>query len=136
MNLKLLIKKLLLSESKKKVFFAQPTVTYTMDFRYTSHSEYRKVRPELVNYDQRPITREEVFIFLEYISPNIANSLMSMDIKDGIPFVVKSIKWSLAMPIIPYHEGGLYWRFMVSTVFRETLEYPFRTGKDQFIINV
>lgn len=114
----------------------KPKGSYTIDFRYTTHAEERSVRSGIENYDKRPITRQEVNVLLENIGPVIADYLMSMEIKDGVPFVVKSLKWGLAMSIKPHHEGGLYWRFIVTTVFRESLENQFKTFTDQLVINV
>jgi hypothetical protein len=136
MNLKSLIKKILLSEAKKNVIIAKPTGYYTIDFRYTLHAKERSVRSGIEDYDKRPITRQEVSVLLENIGPVIADHLMTMEIIDGVPFVIKSLKLGLAVSVKPLHEGGVYWKFIVTTVFRESSENQFRTGPNQLVINV
>ena len=92
--------------------------------------------PDLENYSDRPIEKNEIITFMQNISPTLADYIMTGDIKNGIPFVVKSLKWELAFSIKPLHEGGLSWKFFVTTVFRESFENKFRTGTDQLVINV
>lgn len=136
MNLRELIKKIILSEAKKLVVKAKPTSSYTIDVRYTTHAEERKKRSGIEDYDTRPIEKEEVVTLMQSNGSVFADHLMTGEIKDGIPFVLKSLQWSLAVSIIPRHEGGLYWKFIVTTVFRESPSNPFRTGFDQLVINV
>jgi hypothetical protein len=56
------------------------------------------------------------------------------EIKDGVPFVIKSIQKEIAIAIDPTLIGGTYWKLYVLTVFRESEELPFRVSKDQVVI--
>lgn len=136
MNLRGLIQKILLQEAKKVIVKAKPSLAYTIDFRYTAHAEDRKFRRDLENYSDRPIEKNEIVTLMESISTTLADHIMTGDIVNGVPFVVKSLKWELAFPIKPLHEGGLSWKFFVTTVFRESADNKFRTGMNQLVINV
>lgn len=136
MDLKGLIRKILLQEAKKMVVKAKPTLSYTIDIRYTAHAEERRYRRDLENYSDRPIEKNEIVTFMENISSVLADHIMTGDIIDGTSFVVKSLKWELAFSIKPLHEGGLSWKFFITTVFRESPENKFRTGFNQLVINV
>ena len=40
------------------------------------------------------------------------------------------------MAIAPVHVEGMFWKLHITTVFRESKYDPFRTGKNQLVINV
>ena len=64
----------------------------------------------------------------------IAEKIVEREINDGTEFVVKSLKWELALAIGAEFQGGTYWILKVYTVFRESLDNPFKVGKDQLVI--
>jgi hypothetical protein len=67
-------------------------------------------------------------------SQEIAEKIVLREINDNVPFVIKSTKWELAIVIYPKLQGGTYWVLKVGTVFRESEDNPFRTGKNQLVI--
>lgn len=136
MNLRGLIQKILLQEAKKVIVKAKPSLSYTIDFRYTAHAEDRKFRRDLENYSDRPIEKYEIVTLMQNISTTLADHIMTGDIVNGVPFVVKSLKWELAFAVHPVHEGGLSWRFFIKTVFRESADNKLKTGMNQLVINV
>lgn len=136
MDLKGLIRKILLQEAKKVIVYAKPSLSYTIDIRYVPHAVDRRVRDDIKNYSDRPIDKIEIVTFMQSINEILANHIMSGEIKHKQDFVVKSLKWELAFSIVPLEEGGLSWKFIVTTVFRESASNPFRTGFNQLVINV
>ena len=66
----------------------------------------------------------------------IAQKIVSQEITPETEFVVKSLKWELAMAIIPIYITGTYWELLIKTVFRESENNPFRVGEDQLVIIV
>ena len=72
---------------------------------------------------------------IDFVKPNeIAEKIINREILNRDPFVVKSEKWELAIPLNPVHVSGTNWVLEVFTVFRESRENPFRVGKDQIVI--
>ena len=53
-----------------------------------------------------------------------------------LAFVIKSLKWELAIAITPVHVVGTHWELIIKTVFRESKYDPFRVGKDQLVIMI
>ena len=65
-----------------------------------------------------------------------AEKIVNQEITPETEFVLKSLKWELAMAITPIHITGTYWELLIKTVFRESNNNPFRVGKDQLVIIV
>jgi hypothetical protein len=72
--------------------------------------------------------------FVPLFIREIAEKIVSREINDKEPFIIKSIKWELALPIIPIHNGGSSWTLLFSTSFRESEDNPFRVGKNQLVL--
>ena len=100
------------------------------------HAFDRSTRPELegTGYNQRPVENREIREVVMMAKSQIAEKIVNREIKDGDPFVVKSEKWELSIPLNPVHVSGTNWVLEVFTVFRESKGNPFRVGKDQIVI--
>jgi hypothetical protein len=89
---------------------------------------------ENIGYNQRPIESREIREVVMMAKNEIAEKIINREIKDGDPFVVKSEKWELAIPLNPVHVSGTNWVLEVFTVFRESRDNPFNTRKNQIVI--
>lgn len=137
MNLRESIRRNLLLEKKIGVIAAEITTTFNFEIDRTIHASIRKTRPELGDdYNQREVSNQEVKEVISLAKKGIAEKIVTGEIKDKVPFVLKSIKWELAMSIVPNHIGGVYWELIITTIFRESPTNPFRTGKDQLVIYI
>ena len=135
MNLRESIRRNLLLEKKIGVIASEFKTIFNFEVDRTSHAFVRKTRPELGSeYEQREISNQELKEVIYMAKNEIAEKIVGNEIKDNIPFVVKSLKWELAISIVPKHVGGTYWELIVTTVFRESKDNPFRVGKDQIVI--
>jgi hypothetical protein len=143
------IRKHLLLEKRIAQMAEKMEVFFNFEFHKGSHATERESRPELADkgkelsgkysyeYNQREISNSELKFFIENnLKTLIAENIINGNIVDGVPFVVKSLKWELAFPIFPKRESGTYWRMNIGTLFRESSDNPFRVGKDQFVITV
>jgi len=135
----------LLRESIRRVLIQEKTiaqivtsieVTFNLEVDRKKHAFDRSTRPELegTGYNQRPIENREIREVVMMAKSQIAEKIVNREIVDGEPFVVKSEKWELAIPLNPVHVSGTNWVLEVFTVFRESSENPFRTGKNQIVI--
>jgi P2-related tail formation protein len=135
----------LLRESIRRVLIQEKTiaqivtsieVTFNLEVDRKKHAFDRSTRPELegTGYNQRPIENREIREVVMMAKSQIAEKIVNREIKDGESFVVKSEKWELAIPLNPVHISGTNWVLEVFTVFRESSENPFRTGKNQIVI--
>ena len=66
----------------------------------------------------------------------IAEGIINDEIHDGVPFVLKSRDWKLAMAIGPNHVEGTYWKLVIITVFPESEYNSFRVGKEQLVLEL
>jgi hypothetical protein len=82
----------------------------------------------------RPIVNAEIKEIISMVKTEIAEKIVKQEIKTETDFVVKSLKWELAIAITPVHVGGTHWELIIKTVFRESKYDPFRVGKDQLVI--
>jgi len=64
----------------------------------------------------------------------IAEKIVTREILPEEDFVIKSLKWELAIAITPVHMGGTHWQLIIKTVFRESNHDPFRVGENQLVI--
>lgn len=130
------IRKILLQEKTIAQISTSIEVTFNLEIDRKKHSYDRKTRPELndVGYNQRPIESREIREVVMLAKTEIAEKIVYGEIVDEVPFVVKSEKWELAIPLNPVHISGTNWVLEVFTVFRESKNNPFRTGRNQLVI--
>jgi hypothetical protein len=130
------IRKILLQEKTIAQISTSIEVTFNLEIDRKKHSYDRKTRPELndVGYNQIPIESREIREVISLAKKEIAEKIVYGEIVDGNPFVVKSEKWELAIPLNPVHISGTNWVLEVFTVFRESKNNPFRTGRNQLVI--
>lgn len=140
------IRKHLLLEKTIAQILSTLEVNFNLEVDRSVHSFVRRDRKELegkgfelsgkhgYEYNQREITNSEIKELVKLSSREIAEKIVSREINNEVPFVIKSSKWELAIVIYPIFQGGTYWILKVVTVFRESKQNPFRTGKNQLII--
>jgi hypothetical protein len=134
-SLRELIKENLLLEKRIAQIVHEIQTQFNFEISRTTHSSDRSTRPELKDsYNQREITNMELKEFVPLFIREIAEKIVSREINDKEPFIIKSIKWELALPIIPIHNGGSSWTLLFSTSFRESEDNPFRVGKNQLVL--
>ena len=135
------IRKVLILEKRIAQIVSTIEVTFNLEVDRRSHAFDRSTRPELegkkfngVEYNQRPIENRELREFIMLAKTEIAEKIINREILNREPFVIKSEKWELAIPLNPIHVSGTNWVLEVWTVFRESRDNPFRVGKDQIVI--
>jgi hypothetical protein len=128
------IKKHLLIEKTIGQIISTIEVKFNLEIDRKSHSFDRSTRPELKGYNQRPIENKEIREIIAVARKKIAEKIISEEILEKVPFVVKSVEKEIALVLIPHHQSGTYWVLEVKTNFRESAENPFRVGKDQLVI--
>jgi hypothetical protein len=134
--LRQLIKESLLLEKRIAQLSANIEITFAFDVDRTHHAYIRRKREGIEGYDEREISNGEIKYIIQLSIKQIAEKIISGEIKDGEAFVIKSPEKSIAMSVVPNQEMGLYWKLYITTVFRETYDNPFRVGRDQLIILV
>lgn len=142
------IRKHLLVEKTIAQIVTNLDVTFNLEVDRGSHAFMRKKREELrgkgfelsgkhsYEYNQREVSNSEIKEVLNLAKREIAENIVSREINNGTEFVIKSLKWELAMALIAEFQGGTYWVLRVKTVFRESVDNPFRTGRNQLVIYV
>ena len=139
-DLREIIKEALLLESAEligKIRLNYDGEPYVFNIKTTYHSNQRgKGRYDIEFYDEREITKEELFEFFDLYIKDILKSIKNDEIISNIPFVMRSKKWSLSIAIGPHNKRGNIWDFVIFTVFREGYHQKFKTGKYQFILDV
>jgi len=130
------IRRVLLQEKTIAQIVTSIEVTFNLEVDRKKHAFDRSTRPELegTGYNQRPVENREIREVVMMAKSQIAEKIVNREIKDGDPFVVKSEKWELSIPLNPVHVSGTNWVLEVFTVFRESKDNPFRTGKNQIVI--
>ena len=130
------IRRVLLQEKTIAQIVTSIEVTFNLEVDRKKHAFDRSTRPELegTGYNQRPVENREIREVVMMAKSQIAEKIVNREIKDGEAFVVKSEKWELAIPLNPVHISGTNWVLEVFTVFRESKDNPFRTGKNQIVI--
>jgi len=109
-------------------------VIYSFDIIKTIHSDDRKTRVGITDYNEKIITNPELVDFVEWFRREMAEHIVSGDIEDGIEFVIKSDDRELACVIIPRQETNTYWRLVIKTIWRESPSNRLRVGKDQLVL--
>jgi hypothetical protein len=135
-TLRQIIKEELLLEKRIAQVAASLEVLFSFDVKRTSHAFDRKTRDDIEDYNPRPIVNAEIKEIIRMSKNEIAEKIVNQEITPETEFVIKSLKWELAMAITPIHITGTYWELLIKTVFRESNNNPFRVGKDQLVIIV
>ena len=135
MVLKDIIKKNLLLEKRIGQISSQVEVVFGFDVIKTKHTTERMnvASRELGGGRDRPISNGEMLEFVKNFTRDIAEGIVSEEINDQEPFIIKSDKWELSMVIIPNHVQGSYWKLIIKTVFPESEYHKLRVGRDQII---
>jgi hypothetical protein len=133
-TLRQIIKEELLLEKRIAQVSSTIEVIFSFDVSRTSHAFDRAVRDDIIGYNTRPIENAEIKEIVAFTKKEIAEKIVNQEIKSGEDFVIKSLKWELAMGIVPLHVEGTYWKLIIKTVFRESKYDPFRVGEDQLVI--
>jgi hypothetical protein len=140
------IRKHLLLEKTIAQIVSNLEVTFNLELDRGQHAFDRKNREDLegkgfeltgkhsYEYDQREISNGEIKEVVNLAKKEIAEKIVGREINNKIPFIIKSLKWELAIVIYPMFQGGTYWILKVGTVFRESEVNPFRVGEDQLVI--
>ena len=135
-TLRELIKEELLLEKRIAQVRASIEVVFSFDVKRTTHAFDRKTRDDIEDYNPRPIVNAEIKEIIRMSKNEIAEKIVNQEITPETEFVLKSLKWELAMAITPIHITGTDWELLIKTVFRESNNNPFRVGKDQLVIIV
>ena len=135
-TLRQIIKEELLLEKRIAQVRASIEVVFSFDVKRTTHAFDRKTRDDIEDYHPRPIVNAEIKEIIRMSKNEIAEKIVNQEITPETEFVLKSLKWELAMAITPIHITGTYWELLIKTVFRESNTNPFRVGKDQLVIIV
>jgi hypothetical protein len=133
-TLRQIIKENLLVEKRITQVNSSLEVLFVFDVNRTSHAFDRDTRDDIEGYNIRPIVNEEIREIISMVTKQISEKIVTREIVPEEDFVVKSLKWELAMAITPVHIGGTYWQLIIKTVFRESRFNPFRVGKNQLVI--
>jgi hypothetical protein len=133
-NLRQIIKESLLLEKRIAQISSQIEVTLAFDIDRSQHAYDRRVRDDIEDYDKREVSNGEISELIRVVRKEIAEKIVSNEIVDDVPFIIKSPEKRLAITIIPKYQYGLFWVLLVTTVFRETYVNPFRVGRDQLVI--
>lgn len=140
------IRKHLLVEKTIAQIVSNLEVTFNLEVDRGTHGFARKDRKELegkgyeltgkhsYEYNQREVSNGEIKEVINLAKKEIAEKIVSREIENEIPFVIKSLKWELALVIYPMFQGGTYWILKIGTVFRESEANPFRVGENQLVI--
>jgi hypothetical protein len=135
-TLRQIIKEELLLEKRIAQVRTSFEVSFSFDVNRTSHAFDRKTRDDIEDYNPRPIVNAEIKEIIRMSKNEIAEKIVNQEITSETEFVIKSLKWELAMAITPIHITGTYWQLLIKTVFRESNNNPFRVGEDQIVIIV
>ena len=135
-TLRQIIKEELLLEKRIAQVRSSIEVVFSFDVNRTSHAFDRKTRDDIEDYNPRPIVNAEIKEIIRMSKNEIAEKIVNQEITSETEFVIKSLKWELAMAITPIHITGTYWQLLIKTVFRESNNNPFRVGEDQIVIIV
>jgi hypothetical protein len=101
------------------------------------HAEQRSMgigREKIEDYDMRPVTNMEIRYFIDLFKRDIAEKILTGEIKNEEPFVIRSSSKGLAIPLKPIHNAGTNWKLVVLTVWRESNIHKLKTFEGQVII--
>lgn len=138
MSIKRIISEQLLLEKRISQMAQNIEVTLSMDLiKRSGHVEDRARgvgREEIKNYEMREASNGELRYFVDLFKKDIAERLVSGEIKENIPFVIKSVSKQLALPLKPVKRGNNYWDLVILTVWRESKENPIYTFEGELVI--
>lgn len=133
-TLRQIIKENLLVEKRITQVNSSLEVDFVFDVNRTTHAFDRETRDDIKGYSPRPIANEEIKQIISKVRNEISEKIVKREIVPEEDFVVKSLKWELAMAITPVHIEGTHWKLIIKTVFRESRFNPFRVGDNQLVI--
>jgi hypothetical protein len=135
MLLRNIIKNNLLLEKRIGQISSKVEIVFGFDVIKTNHTTDRMnvSSRELGGGRDRSISNGEMLEFVKNFTRDIAEGIVSEEINDQEPFILKSNKWELSMVIIPDHVEGSYWKLIIKTVFPESVYHQLRVGRDQVI---
>jgi len=135
MLLREIIKKNLLLEKRIGQISAKVEVVFGFDVIKTKHTTERMnvSTRDLSDSRDRQISNGEMVEFVRNFNRDIAEGIISDEINDQEPFIIKSRQWGLSMVIIPENVMGSYWKLIIKTVFPESESHQLRVGRDQII---
>ena len=133
-TLRQLIKEELLLEKRIAQISSSLEVVFSFDVITTTHSDDQKVRTNIEDYNETPVANSEIKEVIRQVIRVIAEKIVTQEIIPYEEFIVKSLKWELALPISPVHISGTHWKLIIVTVFRESESNSFRVGENQLVI--
>jgi hypothetical protein len=133
-NLRQIIKEELLLEKKIGQIRASLEIAFLFDVIRTTHAHIRTTRTGIENYEKRDIGNDEINELINMSKSEIAEKIAMREIVHEQDFVIKSLRWQLALAIRAIHVDGTYWELLVKTVFRESKDNPFKVGEGQLVI--
>lgn len=125
----------LILEKRIAQISASIQVIFAFDVIKTSHAEERSdfSKRGLSGSNQEHISNGEMSEFVSYFKTDISTGIVNGDIADQTEFVIRSLDREIAMAIIAEEVSKTYWKLVVKTVFRESEDNRFKTGKGQLI---
>lgn len=109
-------------------------VTFAFDIVKTTHADDRSdFAKRGLGGNQNPISNSEMSELVSYFKRDIASGIAVGDIVNQTEFVIRSIDRELSMVIIAEEASQNYWKLIIKTVFRESVENQLITGKDQLV---
>jgi hypothetical protein len=133
-NLRQLIKEHLLLEKRIAQLMSSFKVQYSFEVDRTTHAYHRKTRTGISDYNEKEISNAEIKYIVELSLRDIAEKIAQHNIIHDESFVVKSVDKEIAIAIVPKHVEDNFWKLIIVTVFRESLNNPFRVGENQLVI--
>jgi hypothetical protein len=133
-NLRKLIKEHLLLEKRIAQLMSSFEIQYSFDIDRSVHAYLRKTRNDIEGYNEKEISNSEIKYMISLSLKKIAEKIAQHNIVDNEAFVIKSYEKEIAIAIEPKHVEDNFWKLVITTVFRESFDNPFRVGKNQTLI--
>ena len=133
-NLRKLIKEHLLLEKRIAQLMSSFEIQYSFDIDRSVHAYLRKTRNDIEGYNEKEISNSEIKYMISLSLKKIAEKIAQHNIVDNDAFVIKSYEKEIAIAIEPKHVEDNFWKLVITTVFRESFDNPFRVGKNQTLI--
>ena len=133
-NLRELIKEHLLLEKRIAQLMSSFEIQYSFDIDRSVHAYLRKTRNDIEGYNEKEISNSEIKYMISLSLKKIAEKIAQHNIVDNEAFIIKSYEKEIAIAIEPKHVEDNFWKLVITTVFRESFDNPFRVGKNQTLI--
>jgi len=133
-QLRQIIKEHLLLEKRIAQLMTSFKIYYSFEVDRTMHAHTRRTRTGIENYNDREISNGELKYIIDLALRQIAEKIAQHNIVDDEAFVIKSKEKEIAIAIVPKHVEDSFWKLIITTVFRESYENPFRVGENQLVI--